>query len=797
MYSIVLKALRVALVALLLLGITAITWNFLSRRELPTPVREEQFLSSEIKQRTTQFEYTEHKEGRPLFKVRAQMSTETLGGLHQLSEIRLTHYDETGQPAESVSGREATYKIQERQVDILGDVRILLVDGTEILSNRVRANLARETVAIDEGFRIRRRMVSGEGRSLLYQIPKKAVRIEDQFRLTVPQGAGQVVMLSDRVHYDVANQLMDCSGNASVREGDRLLLAQRILIYLTQEEGIDKVLASGRASLTVRPGQEFSGDRIHAFFDTDSGRLKRFRVLGSRAAAGGVGVRRATYNEASHHLEGDRIEVLPSAGQGPLTGSGFEQLTAYRKVRFSSSALGIEESRADVFILKPLGQKQRQLDLAGNVSLFRSPDAGMEERVSSERLIVEFQAEGTLDHALASGKTTVELRGSEEERRLDAEDSVEVFYLNGGLDRIVAKKNAVLKQSRRDEESLLQASEMEAWFEPGGLRKVAAHGGVGWSRREAQKESSSSSDDLNLAYEEGRIVEVAQSGNFYYEDKADSGSMSLESERATFREQTQVVEVQGQQQPILRYFGADPDHSSVGDSTTKADRIEISRATGAITAVGRVSTVFENAARESGALVSGRLELDPNTGWLTYSGHPRLVQNRNLISGRLIRFNQRGGMLEVEDEVESVLVDENASQPTTYQISSKHLSYDRIHRRASYQGRVHLTTDDLSIESPLLELHFASSSLEALQQAVASGGVRLRERQRHGQGEKAVYDLEQQRLELTGDMAANGLPLSNAQIRDPKEGNFSGHKFTFYVGADRLSIESPTSSSAP
>ena len=787
MYSVVLKALRVALVALLLLGITAITWNFLSRREPPTPVLEEQFLSSEIKQRTTQFEYTEHKEGRPLFKVQAQMSTETLGGLHQLSEIRLTHYDDQGQPAESVSGRDATYKIQERQVDILGDVKILLVDGTEIFSNRVRANLARETVAINEGFRIRRKLVTGKGRSLLYQIPQKSVQIADQFQLIVPQGAGQVVIRSERVDYDVAKQLMDCSGDASIREGQRLLLAQRIVIFFTQEQGIDKVLASGRASLTVRPGQEFSGDRIDAFFNRETGRLRHFQVLGSPVTES-VGVRRATYNEASHHLEGDRIEVLPSPEEGLLTGSSFEHLTAYREVRFSSSALGIEESRADVFILKPLSQKQRQLDLRGNVSLLRRPDAEVEERVSSERLIVEFQAEGTLDHALASGKTRVELRGSEEERRLDAEDSVEVFYLSGGLDRIVAKKNAVLKQSRKDEESLLQAAEMEAWFEPGGLRQVAAHGSVGWSRRSAQKESSSTSDDLKLAYQEGRIVEVVQSGNFYYEDKTDSGRMSLESEQATFREQTQVVEVQGQQQPILRYFGSDPEHATAGDSTTKADRIEISRATGAIAAFGRVSTIFENAGGESAVLVSGRLELEPKTGWLTYSGHPRLVQNRNLISGHLIRFNQSGGRLEVEDEVESVLVDDSAPQETTYEITSKSLVYDRLDRRARYQGKVQLTTDDLSMESPLLDLHFASSSLEVLQRAVASGGVRLRERQSQGQGDKAVYDLQQQKLELTGDLA---------QIRDPKEGNFSGRKFTFYVGTDRLSIESLTPSSAP
>ena len=412
----------------------------------------------------------------------------------------------------------------------------------------------------------------------------------------------------------------------------------------------------------------------------------------------------------------------------------------------------------------------------------------MEERVSSERLVVEFQAEGTLDHALASGSTTVELRGSEEERRLEAEDSVEVFYLSGGLDRILAKKNAVLKQSRKGEESLLQASEMEAWFEPGGLRKVAAHGGVGWSRRLAQQESSSSSDDLNLTYQGGRIVEVVQSGNFYYEDKTDSGSMSLESERAIFREQTQVVEVQGQQQPILRYFGANPDQSTAGDSTTRADRIEISRATRAIAAFGRVSTIFENTGGESAALVSGRLELDPKTGWLTYSGHPRLVQDRNLISGRLIRFNRSGGSLVVEDEVESILIGGSASQETTYEITSKSLVYDRLDRRARYQGKVRLINDDLSMESPLLDLHFASSSLEALQRAVASGGVRLRERQRQGQGEKAVYDLQQRRLELTGNMA---------QIRDPKEGNFSGSKFIFYVGADSLSIESPTPSSAP
>ena len=65
MYSFFLKALRITLGALLLFGITVITWNFLSRRDPPPPVPEEQFLSSEVKQQTTEFEYTERRAGRP------------------------------------------------------------------------------------------------------------------------------------------------------------------------------------------------------------------------------------------------------------------------------------------------------------------------------------------------------------------------------------------------------------------------------------------------------------------------------------------------------------------------------------------------------------------------------------------------------------------------------------------------------------------------------------------------------------------------------------------------------------
>ena len=781
MYSFFLKALRITLGALLLFGITVITWNFLSRRDPPPPVPEEQFLSSEVKQQTTEFEYTERRAGRPLFKVEAQISTETLGGLHKLSKMRLTHYDERGEPAESVSGREATYEIQERRVDILGDVKILLVDGTQILSNRVRANLAKETVVIDEGFRIRRGQVTGRGRSLLYQIQDKALLVSDRFQLALPQGSGQILVDSDRVHYDIGRQRMTCSGDASIREGGRVLRAARIEVFLTKGEEIDKLLATGRASLAVSWEHRFEGDRIDVFFQPESGRLRRFQVWGSD-------LQRATYDEPSHHLEGDRIEVLPSKDGGNLGVAGFERLTAFDEVRFSSTVLSIEESKADFFVLKPIGKEQRRLDLKGSVSLLRRTGSGVEERVRSERLILEFWTKGTLEQVRASGPTTVHVVGEKEVRRLEASGSVEVLYVDGVLDRVVAKKDALLSQSKKDEESLVEASEMQAWFKAGGLKRVVAHGGVDWNRRLLQKTSTSSSDRLKLDYWEGRIVEAVQSGTFYYRDQTESGEFTLRSERATFLEDTETVEVQGREQPVLRHFGSDPERSAAANSTTRADRIRISRTTGAVAATGRVRTVFENGGEDGAALVSGRLDLDPESGWLTYSERPRLLQRRNLISGRLIRFNQAKGVLEVEDEVESLLVDEDPDEERTFRITSDRLAYHRLGRLARYQGGVQLITDDLALQSPLLDLHFESSSLDVLEEAVASGGVHLQEQSRQAKGDRAVYDLRQGRLELTGDLA---------RVRDPEKGNMSGSKLTFYLGTDRLSIESPPPSSVP
>ncbi len=171
------KLLRIGLIALIVAGGTAIVWSFMSRRQQAEVIPSGQMLDPEVSRRSTQFEYSERKRGHTVFKVYADISTETISGIHQLKDVDLVHYDQAGQPSATVSGQEAVYRVKEKLVEFFGNVQIDLADGTRVMSRRVNADLDQEIMTIEEKFVFERGKLRGEGNSLLYHIPRREIEV--------------------------------------------------------------------------------------------------------------------------------------------------------------------------------------------------------------------------------------------------------------------------------------------------------------------------------------------------------------------------------------------------------------------------------------------------------------------------------------------------------------------------------------------------------------------------------------------------------------------------------------------
>ena len=212
-----LKLFRLALSLVLLAAAAAIVWSFLGRRELRPPVVRERLLSPEVQQQSTDFQHTEHKEGKTVYRVEAGTSIETVTEVHRLHGVKLTHFGPDGNPAEGISGHEAVYRLKDKGIEITGRVRIELADGTEIEADRLKADLARNVVTIEEGFRFGMERLSGHGRSLRYEIGRRLLRIEEEFELAITQAADRLQVTAARALYDLEERRVDLLDGALIR----------------------------------------------------------------------------------------------------------------------------------------------------------------------------------------------------------------------------------------------------------------------------------------------------------------------------------------------------------------------------------------------------------------------------------------------------------------------------------------------------------------------------------------------------------------------------------------------------
>ncbi len=278
-----LKLIRVGLIVVLVTAMGAVVWSFLTRRDLRPPLVRERLLSPELQQQSTEFEHTEHQEGRTLYKVEAGTSTRTVKEIHRLLGVKLTHFGPDGSAAEEISGNEGIYRVVDEEIEFTGKVRIQLSDGTSIEADRLKADLARNVVAIEEGFRFEMEQLSGHGRSLSYEIRRSRLLVDEEFELNITQGTDRLQVTGSRALYDLEDRRVDLLDGARIRGPQGDLTAGYVRVFLTEDRGVERMFTSRGVRLVLDSGRSFSGESIHLFSDSAAGRIERFYVYSGKA----------------------------------------------------------------------------------------------------------------------------------------------------------------------------------------------------------------------------------------------------------------------------------------------------------------------------------------------------------------------------------------------------------------------------------------------------------------------------------------------------------------------------------
>ncbi|MDA2923745.1 LPS export ABC transporter periplasmic protein LptC [Acidobacteria bacterium AH-259-L09] len=786
------KSLRITLIILIIAGVMTIVWSFLSRRQEAVVVSKAEILSPEISRRSTKFEYTEHTRGRTVFKVYAETSIETVSKVHTLKDVNLAYYDETGKPSDVISGREAVYRIDEKQIEFSGDARIQLANGTEVFSDRVSADLNREIVMIDENFRFQRGEITGSGRGLIYLIPQREIRIEKGLQLVLPSGPHDVKARAPRALYRVSEQVIELIGNAAISGPDTGLTADQIALFLTEEHRIQKILSSGHAGLRSGSVKSFSGQAINVFFEPDSERMKYFEVLGG---APEMTSKRAVYRERVEGrvalLEADRITAVPRQDRRTER-LLLKRFTAQGEVLFSSPALGIEEAHSDEMegAFFESGEHLEQLDLRGQVSVRRKrkgSKAPVEEELHSDMLSLRLHKDGVLEHARAGGNVDLKVNFPEGNRHLFAREFVEVEYSGGLPERVVSRGDCRMESILPGERNVLKAPLIHIRYRQRLLHGILAEGGVTLESVEQGKTRYTTSERLKVSYQAGKIDKAVQSGNFRLRegDPATIETIDLRSDQAVFDPEIQRITMTGERSPVLRLGDANSNSGVAVETITL--RFELDRKTGEMFAFGRVrSSVRE----EDGSIIitSGRMQSDPETGWVSYFVNPRIIQQSNSIAGKIVRYNHRDHELVVEGEVESSFMQGSETHWKRYWVEANHLVYKRSQLRARYEGQVRIETEDLVVNAPFVEFVFEPTNPNQIQEIIAWGGVQITEENREAKGNRAVHYPSEEKVVLTGDPA---------QVVEIKRGKAVGRQLTFYIGEERLLVENPSAPQEP
>ncbi len=469
------KLLRVVLIVVIAVGGVAIIWNLMSRHEPTEMVPSVQMLDPQVSRHSTEFEYTERKRGRVVFKVYADVSTETINDFHQLQDVKLIHYDQLGQPVDTISGQEAIYREKEKLVEFFGNVQVSLADSTRIFSKRVNADLGREVMTIEDEFLFEKRKLRGKGNSMFYDIPNQEIKIVEGMEVEYLSNVSDIRIKGREAIYKLDMQVIEFIRKAEMLGAESRLEAEKITVFMGEDGLAQKMLSEGHSQLNLSSFRTFSGRNINIFFKTGSDDISYFEILGEEFDEL---AQRASYveqlNGVKRNVDADRIVVYPLARSEKSQG-GLRKFIAQGNVQMVSPDFGVGKSQKMEVLFFKAGQRFRQINLQGQVEVFNQIDE-VEQKVFCARLHVQLHPDQSLGNIKALGDVKVRMENLLNNRSLSAKDWVELEYDKGLLEYIAAEGDVVLDFKEEDKVESMTSEYLKVLYEEGLMEKAIQSG---------------------------------------------------------------------------------------------------------------------------------------------------------------------------------------------------------------------------------------------------------------------------------------------------------------------------------
>ena len=710
----------------------------------PAETEQETILPEEVLRKTTDFEHSQLRNGKVLFRVIAGSSTMKEGGDNILERVSLWRFDEAGEPSDMIEGEEAVYNPNKKEILFTGDVVIRLERGVLIYADQAHGDLKTETMVIKEQYRMEHDSVLGRGSGLEYKFVSQRLRFLNGMEMVMDEVSDRKEIRALKGLYLMNEGRINLAGGAVIEGQESDINGDSMDISLDENGQLTRLLSLGDASFTAGSNAFFSGDRILLNMVNN--------LLTVEGSQGQDAVFLGGDSDQAKKIFADVIfcSFLPENGEKWV----LKGITADGNVRIDFPGQQIEECRGEHFsgqLLSGTNSQFESITLDGDVFLAHAASRESRETLSCQVLDIEMDSRGLPGLIRAKNGVTAEIFGQvkgdiPEKQELKAEDFLRIEYKDGIIERINAFKDCMLTSSSSEQENKLESESIQVDFFGGSPVRAFAKGDVRGRNKTGSGVRNMSSGQFEVFYEDGFFAAFEQSGAVIQKESADGRSFEIHSDFSRYENKSRLLEARGGNPfMIITETGED----GTQKMETRAREISLSRENNLLKAVGSVKSIFylqEN----SMVFLAAEMESDMGGGMIEYRGDARLLLDENIIMGDKMFLNSDSRNLSVEGGVDSKFVGADGEENGEFRITSVKLDLDTEGGTASYRDDVVFDSSDLGIEAPFLVVHTGSGDIDKISRIEAWGGVTIREEGRIWNGERAVYVKETGKVLVDG-----------------------------------------------
>ena len=674
--------------------------------------------------------------------MRAAIDTTFSDNHHEMEDILLEVYPETGDKPDKITAQRAIYipdQVDPNQASVTftGNVNMESRDGLIAKTDTINFDQKSEMAETGSLITFVRENVSGQAVGAKVDSKNKRLELRSNVEITIAPDiakttdakpnarAGPVKVRSSQATFDQHSLHLVFAGGATAEQGNEIMSGDKLSATLNDKRRVNKIESRGNSylrSMTEGRSAELHSLSIDFFLDDDQ-KLQRAAATGdvrarSLNAESEVQLTGATGLEANFQRQGDKslLKEMVAAGRSIVT-LGAPQSRA-NDPRAANKRLTADSIKLGWRIT---GRDLERAEAVGNAELFIDPvqktAAADRKTLTAPRFDCDFYESGNL---------------------------ARTFTATGGakavLDPVIPTEERAVRN--------LTSEKMVAVF----VRDTQDV-----ERFDTQGDTKFSEKDRN-----GR----GANGSYTSEDET------------------------------IRLRGGEP---AVWDSKArvKAAEIDMDTRNDVSNARGRTQTTYYSQEQTNGAtpfskvkspvyITADRAEFNHISGVAVYTGNARAWQDDNFVRSDRLTLRRESKAMEGDGHVQSALYnikrrDASGTASVPAFATSDRMTYSETTRLLHYEGNVDIRQGTDRITSGVADVHLLKDSND-VEKTIAQRDDVLTQPGRKGTGQWGQYTNADETVILTGNPA---------RVEDTEKGSSEGARLTVHLRDNRVIADNP------